>query len=50
MDRAQGTMGKLLHDPSLYDNLNQSTAEISKLLYDIRQDPKKFLTFRFRLF
>jgi len=50
MDRGDGTIGKLLRDPSLYDNLNQSTAEITKLIYDLRQDPKKYLTIRFRLF
>ena len=50
IDRGEGTIGKLLKDPSLYNNLDQSTAEISKLLYDIRKDPKKFLTIRFRIF
>ena len=43
-------MGKLLRDPSLYNNLDKSTAEITKLIYDLRQDPKKYLTIRFRLF
>jgi phospholipid/cholesterol/gamma-HCH transport system substrate-binding protein len=50
IDSGQGTMGKLLKDPSLYNNLDQSTAEITKLIYDLRQDPKKYLTIRFRLF
>jgi phospholipid/cholesterol/gamma-HCH transport system substrate-binding protein len=50
IDEGKGTMGKLLKDPGLYNNLDQSTAEISKLLYDLRQDPKKYLTIRFRLF
>jgi len=50
IDRGEGTLGKLLKDPSLYNNLDQSTSEITKLLYDIRQDPRKFLTIRFRLF
>jgi phospholipid/cholesterol/gamma-HCH transport system substrate-binding protein len=50
IDKGQGTMGKLLKDPSLYNNLDQSTAEITKLLYDLRQDPKKYLTIRFRMF
>jgi phospholipid/cholesterol/gamma-HCH transport system substrate-binding protein len=50
IDKGQGTMGKLLKDPGLYNNLDQSSAEISKLLYDLRQDPKKYLTIRFRLF
>jgi phospholipid/cholesterol/gamma-HCH transport system substrate-binding protein len=50
IDRGEGTLGKLLKDPSLYNNLNQSTAEVTKLIYDIRQDPKKYLTIRFRVF
>ena len=50
IEQGKGTMGKLLKDPGLYNNLDQSTAEISKLLYDIRQDPKKYLTIRFRVF
>ena len=50
IERGEGTLGKLAKDPNLYNNLNQSTAEITKLIYDIRQDPKKYLTIRFRLF
>jgi phospholipid/cholesterol/gamma-HCH transport system substrate-binding protein len=50
IDQGKGTLGKLLKDPSLYNNLDQSTAEISKLLYDLRQDPKKYLTIRFHIF
>lgn len=50
IEQGKGTMGKLLKDPGLYNNLDQSTAEISKLLYDLRQDPKKYLTIRFRVF
>jgi len=50
IDRADGTMGKLINDPALYNNLNQTTAEITKLIYDLRQDPKKYLTIRFRIF
>ncbi|MBP1601725.1 MAG: ABC-type transport system involved in resistance to organic solvent, periplasmic component [Acidobacteria bacterium] len=50
IDKGEGTMGRLLKDPSLYNNLNQSTAEITKLIYDLRQDPKKYLTIRMKLF
>ncbi len=50
IDRGDGTIGKLLKDPALYNNLNQSSGEITKLIYDLRQDPKKYLTIRFRLF
>ncbi len=50
LDRGEGTVGKLMKDPALYNNLNQSTAEITKFIYDLRQDPKKYLTIRVRLF
>jgi phospholipid/cholesterol/gamma-HCH transport system substrate-binding protein len=50
INRGEGTIGKLLKDPSLYNNLDHSSAEITKLIYDLRQDPKKYLTIRFRLF
>ena len=50
IEKGNGTLGKLLKDPGLYNNLDQSSAEIGKLLYDIRKDPKKFLTIRVRVF
>lgn len=50
IQRGEGTLGKLLKDPGLYDNLEESSSEITKLIYDLRQDPKKYLTIRFRLF
>ncbi len=50
IENGQGTLGKLYKDPALYENLNQTAAEITKLIYDLRQDPKKYLTIRFRLF
>jgi len=50
IDKGEGTLGRLVKDPALYNNLNQSSAEIAKFIYDLRQDPKKYLTIRFRLF
>ena len=50
IDQGNGTMGKLMRDPSLYNNLDQSTAELSKFIYDLRKDPKKYLTIRFHIF
>jgi phospholipid/cholesterol/gamma-HCH transport system substrate-binding protein len=50
IEQGEGTLGKLLKDPGLYNNLEESSSEITKFLYDLRQDPKKYLTIRFRLF
>lgn len=49
-DAGQGTVGKLLHDPSLYNNSNQTVAEMHGLLRAIRQNPKKYLSIRLRVF
>ena len=45
-----GTAGKLIKDPSLFNSLNLAASEIQKLMYDIKQDPKKYLTINFRFF
>jgi phospholipid/cholesterol/gamma-HCH transport system substrate-binding protein len=53
----KGTLGKLLTDETLYNNVNQTasnvnqlSSESTKLIYDFRQNPKKYLTIQFKLF
>ena len=48
--RGEGTVGKLLTDDALYSNVNQLSSEGVKLIYDFRQNPKKYLTIKFQLF
>jgi phospholipid/cholesterol/gamma-HCH transport system substrate-binding protein len=50
INQGEGTIGKLMVDPSLYSNMNQATGELVKLLYDFRQNPKRFLQIKFGLF
>jgi phospholipid/cholesterol/gamma-HCH transport system substrate-binding protein len=50
VQNGQGAAGKFIKDPALYNNLNDASSEVQKLLYDIRQNPKKFLTITLRLF
>lgn len=53
----KGTLGKFITDETLYNNANQTMSNINqlssegtKLIYDFRQNPRKYLSIRFRLF
>ena len=50
VQNGDGSAGKFIKDPTLFNSLNQTTSEIQKLIYDFRQNPKKFLTINFKLF
>jgi phospholipid/cholesterol/gamma-HCH transport system substrate-binding protein len=50
LERGEGTAGKLLKDETLYTNINNASAEITKLLYDFRQNPKKYLSIKVSVF
>ena len=50
IEQGQGTLGRLAKDEQLYENLNQVSSEMVKLLYDFRQNPKRFLTIKFEIF
>jgi phospholipid/cholesterol/gamma-HCH transport system substrate-binding protein len=50
VQNGEGTIGKFIRDPSLFNSVNDVTSEFQKLMYDFRQNPKKFLTVNFKLF
>lgn len=53
----KGTIGKLVTDETLYNSINQTASNVNqissegtKLIYDFRQNPKKFLRIKLSLF
>jgi phospholipid/cholesterol/gamma-HCH transport system substrate-binding protein len=45
INAGQGTLGKLAKNDSLYFNLNRSTADLDKLLKDLRYNPERYIHF-----
>jgi phospholipid/cholesterol/gamma-HCH transport system substrate-binding protein len=45
INRGEGTVGKLINDPAMYDNLNDASAELEKLLGDMKQSPERYVHF-----
>lgn len=45
MASGEGTLGALINDPSLYQNLEQVTKEAQKLVEDIKAQPKRYVHF-----
>jgi phospholipid/cholesterol/gamma-HCH transport system substrate-binding protein len=50
LNNDNGSFGRLLNDPKLYDNLTGLTGDMRLLMNDFRKDPKKFLRVRFSVF
>ena len=50
INSGQGTIGQLLVNPSLYDNLNGTSREMHELMKDFRANPKKFLRIKLSIF
>jgi phospholipid/cholesterol/gamma-HCH transport system substrate-binding protein len=50
LESGEGTAGMLFKDPALYNNADQMLVESRHLVKAIRENPKKYLTIRFKLF
>jgi phospholipid/cholesterol/gamma-HCH transport system substrate-binding protein len=45
IDTSNGTLGLLVNDPRLYQNINYSTENLNRLLVDFRINPKRYVHF-----
>ncbi len=43
IDRGQGTLGLLVNDPGLYEDLRSATRSLGSLTQDIQQNPGRYL-------
>ena len=50
VEAGEGTLGALVQDPSLYDDLKRAASEIDALVADIRANPKKYVRVNFSIF
>ena len=45
IENGEGTMGMLLNDKAMYNNLNSASRQLDLLIEDIKKNPKRYLTF-----
>jgi phospholipid/cholesterol/gamma-HCH transport system substrate-binding protein len=50
INAGQGTAGQLVQNRSLYDHLDQTADQAQQLIKGMREDPKKYLVIRLKLF
>lgn len=45
INKGEGSLGLLINDKELYNNLNKSSADLDALLKDMKENPKKYVHF-----
>lgn len=45
INSGDGTLGKLINDPTVYNNLTDATKQLKQLLQDIKLNPKRYVHF-----
>jgi phospholipid/cholesterol/gamma-HCH transport system substrate-binding protein len=45
INKGQGSIGALVNDKAVYDNLNQSMKDLDALLVDVKKSPKRYVHF-----
>lgn len=46
LNSADSSLGLLLHDTGLYDNLNNASASLDSLLRDVKKNPKRYISIK----
>ena len=46
LNNPEGTVGKMMNDPQLYNNLQRVTADIDSLIVDIKRNPKRYISIK----
>lgn len=46
LNNPDSSIGKLTHDPALYDNLNAAVASLDSLLIDVKRNPKRYISIK----
>ncbi len=46
LGKDNSTLGRLINDPGLYDNLNATVASLDSLLIDIKKNPKRYISIK----
>ena len=45
INNGDGTLGKMMNDPAVYNNLDRATKQLEELLQDIKLNPKRYVHF-----
>lgn len=50
LNNGEGTLGKLLNDEGIYNNLDHASKQMEELLQDIKLNPRRYINLKFSLF
>jgi phospholipid/cholesterol/gamma-HCH transport system substrate-binding protein len=46
IEKQEGTLGKLVYDRTLYDQMRKTTRDLDSLILDVRKNPRRYLTIK----
>lgn len=46
LNSSKGTLGKLMNDPELYEQLSRVSADVDSLIVDIKKNPKRYISIK----